>query len=104
MGHLVGAVFGDAAFAELFHRLFCSEDWQGGRATASILATLGDYFDDFERCLEPSWFKRCAPCRRWLNASPGEVVLRLASFSVTHVMMVWCPHVSVELSWVCVSN
>ena len=56
----MGAVFGDAAFAELFHRLFCSDDWQSGTATSSILATLGDYFDDFERCLEPSWFKRCA--------------------------------------------
>ena len=56
----MGTVFGDAAFAELFHRLFCSADWQSGATTASILATLGDYFDDFERYLEPSWFKRCA--------------------------------------------
>ena len=30
-----------------------------GHATSSILATLGDYFDDFSRIIEQSWFKRC---------------------------------------------
>jgi hypothetical protein len=61
VGHLVNAIYADAAFADLFHKLYCSEEWQGGVTTASILATLGDYFEDYETLLEPSWFKRCAP-------------------------------------------
>jgi hypothetical protein len=31
-GHLVATIFGDAAFAELFHKLYCSEDWLQARA------------------------------------------------------------------------
>jgi len=59
VGHLVASVFSDAAFAELFHKLYCSEEWQSGETTHSILATLGDYFEDYETLIEPSWFKRC---------------------------------------------
>ena len=59
VGHLVSAIFADTAFAELFHKLYCSEEWQSGVTTQSILATLGDYFDDYETLIEPSWFKRC---------------------------------------------
>ena len=33
-----------------------------GSVTSSVLATLGDYFDDFSRLIEQSWFKRCARC------------------------------------------
>ncbi|BDA50552.1 Exocyst complex component 3 [Coccomyxa sp. Obi] len=60
VGHLVNAIFADTAFAELFHKLYCSEEWQSGVTTQSILATLGDYFEDYETLIEPSWFKRLA--------------------------------------------
>ena len=60
VAHLVGTIFGDSALAELFQKLYCSEDWQQGITTGSILATLGDYFDDFKQLLEPTFFKRCA--------------------------------------------
>ena len=60
VAHLVGTIFGDSALAELFQKLYCSEDWQQGVTTGSILATLGDYFDDFKQLLEPTFFKRCA--------------------------------------------
>lgn len=59
VGHLVASIFSDAAFAELFHKLYCSEEWQNGETTLSILATLGDYFEDYETLIEHSWFKRC---------------------------------------------
>ena len=60
VAHLVASIFSDTAFVELFHRAFCSEDWQQGATTASILATVGDYLEDFEHLLEAFWFKRCA--------------------------------------------
>ena len=60
VAHLVGTIFGDSALTELFQKLYCSEDWQQGVATGSILATLGDYFDDFKLLLEPTFFKRRA--------------------------------------------
>lgn len=70
---MVIAIFADAAFAELFHKLYCSEEWQGGVTSASILATLGDYFEDYETLIEPSWFKRCVTvtCARqsiWIHS------------------------------------
>jgi hypothetical protein len=74
VAHLVGTIFGDSALAELFQKLFCTEEWQQGTITGSILATLGDYFDDFKQLLEPTFFKRCAArCRaravaRWCAA------------------------------------
>ncbi|KAK9827315.1 hypothetical protein WJX81_003676 [Elliptochloris bilobata] len=58
VAHLVGTIFGDSALAELFQKLYCSEDWQQGTVTGSILATLSDYFDDFKQLLEPTFFKR----------------------------------------------
>ena len=61
VAHLVSSIFSDGAFIELFHRAFCSEEWQLGVTTASVLATLGDYLEEFEHLLEAFWFKRCAP-------------------------------------------
>lgn len=58
VGHLVSSIFADHAFMELFHKLYCSEEWLSGSVTASIIATLGDYFDDYEKLIEQSWFKR----------------------------------------------
>lgn len=63
VAHLVSSIFSDTAFIELFHRAFCSEEWQQGATTASILATVGDYLEEFEHLIEAFWFKRCAPDR-----------------------------------------
>ena len=60
VSHLVSSIFSDAAFLELFHKLFCSEDWQQGTTTDSILATVGDYLEEFEHLIEAFWFKRYA--------------------------------------------
>ncbi|CAK0787040.1 hypothetical protein CVIRNUC_010256 [Coccomyxa viridis] len=62
VSHLVSSIFSDAAFLELFHKLFCSEDWQQGTTTDSILATVGDYLEEFEHLIEAFWFKRLAVC------------------------------------------
>jgi len=48
----------DAPFMELFHKLYHTPEWVDGSATASILATLNDYFQDYEHFVEPSNFKR----------------------------------------------
>jgi len=70
VAHLVGTIFGDSALAEPFQKLFCTEEWQQGTITGSILATLGDYFDDFKQLLEPTFFKRCAPRGRFSSGRP----------------------------------
>jgi exocyst complex component 3 len=59
VSHLAASIFSDAAFIELFHKAFASEEWQQGVTTASILATVGDYLEDFEHLIEAFWFKRC---------------------------------------------
>jgi len=57
---LVDVIFQEAPFTELFHKLYHTPDWVDGSATASILATLDDYFHDYETFIEPSNFKRHA--------------------------------------------
>ena len=57
---LVEAIFGEAAFLELFHKLHHSREWEEGDTTASILATANDYFHDYEKFIDPSNFKRWA--------------------------------------------
>ena len=56
---LVDSMFALTDFAALFFKLYGSPEWSGGEVTASILATLGDYFEDYKQGLEPSWFRRC---------------------------------------------
>jgi hypothetical protein len=57
---LVDVIFQEAPFIELFQKLYHTPDWVDGSATGSILATLNDYFQDYERFIEPSNFKRQA--------------------------------------------
>ncbi|KAI7841448.1 hypothetical protein COHA_004843 [Chlorella ohadii] len=56
----VAVVFSDPAFADLFQRLYSSDDWRSGGLTASVLATLEDFLQDFERMVEPSFYRRLA--------------------------------------------
>ena len=56
---LVELVFKEAAFLELFHKLYHGSEWQDGSATASILATLKDYFQDYSVFIDASYFKKC---------------------------------------------
>lgn len=55
---LVTSIFADAAFAELFTKLCGTEEWRKGEITGSILATISDYLNDYERLIEASFFKR----------------------------------------------
>eukprot|EP00887_Chlorella_sp_A99_P000004 scaffold16.g4.t1 len=65
---LVAVVFSDPGFAELFPRLYCSDEWRAGGLTASVVATLDDFLSDFNRMVEPSFFRRRAlPCWRCLQ-------------------------------------
>lgn len=57
---LVEAIFKETAFLDLFHKLHHSKEWEEGSTTASILATLNDYFHDYEKFIDPSNFKRYA--------------------------------------------
>ena len=50
----VSIVFSDRGFAELFKGVANSEGWMSGTITGSIIATLDDYWQDFERLLLPS--------------------------------------------------
>ena len=55
---LVTSIFADVAFAELFTKLCGTEEWRKGEVTGSILATISDYLNDYERLVEASFFKR----------------------------------------------
>lgn len=55
---LVDAIFVEQPFLDLFQKLYHTQDWEDGSATASILATLNDYFHDYERYIDPSNYKR----------------------------------------------
>ena len=54
-----GSIFSDPAFAELFHRMYCSDEWQRGDLTGTVLATLEDYLEEYEHYILPAFFKRC---------------------------------------------
>lgn len=54
----VAVVFSDPAFAELFTRLYCSEDGRSGSIMGSVLATLEDFLQDFERMVQPPFYRR----------------------------------------------
>jgi len=57
---LVAVVFSDPGFQDLFPKLHCTEEWRSGVVMGSLLATLQDFLQDFERMLEPAWYKRLA--------------------------------------------
>ncbi|KAL4437795.1 hypothetical protein ABPG77_005707 [Micractinium sp. CCAP 211/92] len=57
---LVAAVYADPGFADLLTRLCCTDDWRGGGLTASMLATLEDFLQDFQRWVEPGFYRRLA--------------------------------------------
>lgn len=54
----VEVVFSDPGFGELFGRVACSDAWVGGTVTGSVLATLDDFFQDFERWMQRSLYLR----------------------------------------------
>lgn len=64
---LVASVFADPAFADLLTRLCCTDEWRAGGVTASVLATLEDFLQDFQRWVEPGF------CRRWAGRGRGRV-------------------------------
>jgi hypothetical protein len=76
---LVDAMFQDAPFMDLFHKLYHTPEWVDGTATSSILATLNDYFQDYEHFIESSNFKRYAAPLATLPPPPGEAGIRTLS-------------------------
>lgn len=80
---LVKSMFSDTAFLDLFTKLCCSDDWKQGTTTASILATLGDYLEDFKRMLEDAFFKRYPFCCV-LAALPFSSTFLKTQFYTTH--------------------
>lgn len=55
---LANLIFQESALLDVFHLLYHTEEWTSGNATATILATLNDYFHDYERFIDSSNFKR----------------------------------------------
>lgn len=51
-------VFSDPGFGELFGRVACTDAWLTGTVTGSILATLDDFFQDFEQWLQRPLYMR----------------------------------------------
>ncbi len=55
---IVGLIFADPGFAELFNQLYCSPEWRSGSTTASMVATIGDYLADVQKLTDPAFFRR----------------------------------------------
>ncbi|GBF89218.1 exocyst complex component Sec6 [Raphidocelis subcapitata] len=53
-------VMRDAGLAEQFGRLYAGQDWASGATTATVVATLKDYFGDVSTFVEPGFAKRIA--------------------------------------------
>ncbi|KAL3132011.1 hypothetical protein ABBQ32_008631 [Trebouxia sp. C0010 RCD-2024] len=76
---LVKSMFSDTAFLDLFTKLCCSDDWKQGTTTASILATLGDYLEDFKRMLEDAFFKRL--CEMTVEEAVAHYIAAILTFT-----------------------
>lgn len=74
----VALVFADPAFADLLSRLYASDEWRSGAATASVLATLEDFLRDFERWVLPPFYRRHASltCSPVGSLTTNRLVLR----------------------------
>lgn len=58
----INIVFSDPGFLQLLKKVGCSSNWISGQITASILATLDDFLEDFSQWLHQSRFRRFALC------------------------------------------
>lgn len=67
----VALIYSDPGFADLFPRLYCSEEWRSGGAPASIVATLEDFLADYQRLVEPGFYRRCARRSDWPGRGGG---------------------------------
>ncbi|KAI3425101.1 hypothetical protein D9Q98_008479 [Chlorella vulgaris] len=74
----VAVVFSDPAFADLFTRLYWTEEWRSGDVTSSVLATLEDFLQDFERMVLPTFYRRLAEAL--LEECMAHFVAALLSF------------------------
>lgn len=54
MTECINIVFSDPGFIELFKEIACSEAWISGTISGSVIATLDDFWQDFERMLVPT--------------------------------------------------
>ncbi|KIY92823.1 hypothetical protein MNEG_15140, partial [Monoraphidium neglectum] len=59
-GAISAEVMRDAGLGDQFGRLYSHSDWVAGTTTATILATLQDYFGDISTFVEPGFAKRVA--------------------------------------------
>lgn len=59
-GKLVEGVFKEPPFLELFQKLYHTDDWLDGSVTSSVLATVNDYFQDYQSAIDAANFKRHA--------------------------------------------
>lgn len=58
MKKLIEEVFGDGGMVGLLKKLYQSTEWQNGQITASLIATLQDFLEEFESVLDASVYKR----------------------------------------------
>eukprot|EP00879_Flechtneria_rotunda_P007701 GHRR01008074.1.p1 GENE.GHRR01008074.1~~GHRR01008074.1.p1 ORF type:complete len:855 (+),score=308.81 GHRR01008074.1:359-2923(+) len=76
-GRLVDMMYSDAGLLELWRKMYTSSDWLAGTTTATILATIGDYFNDITTFVEPGF------CKRVCEGSLEEYARRACSCAVT---------------------
>uniref|UniRef100_A0A383WAU5 Exocyst complex component Sec6 n=1 Tax=Tetradesmus obliquus TaxID=3088 RepID=A0A383WAU5_TETOB len=73
---LVEMMYADAGIVEQWRRMYSSADWLNGKTCATLLATIGDYFQDVTTFVEPGF------CRRVCEGVLEEHVRRASSAAV----------------------
>ncbi|KAF6256967.1 exocyst complex component Sec6-domain-containing protein [Scenedesmus sp. NREL 46B-D3] len=73
---LVDLMYTDAGLAEQWRHMYSSADWLTGKTCATLLATIGDYFNDITTFVEPGF------CRRVCEGVLEEHVRRSSSAAV----------------------
>lgn len=73
---LVELMYADAGIVEQWRRMYSSADWLNGKTCATLLATIGDYFQDVTTFVEPGF------CRRVCEGVLEEHVRRASSAAV----------------------
>lgn len=73
---LIEMMYSDAGLLDQWRKMYCSNEWLSGQTTATILATIGDYFNDITTFVEPGF------CKRTCEGVLEELVRRSSSHAL----------------------
>lgn len=82
---VVDFMFNDPGMANNLKAMFMSSDWLTGTVTATVLATIKDYFEDLQVFVDPSFYKRL------VELSLEDLVRRYVTALITSIPTITDP-------------